>query len=544
MRGQSQARLEVVGSRVRGCQELCFGERRERLDTALRTELGDPQQQQGLEPLGPGRVSEQLPHEGARPRGIATREAGACGGESCCLARLPCEPLMLDAESLSEQREPSRSHLGQHRACFGGPRGRELLSSTPFGNEFGRPSGKRAVGRRLDRELQLAHDRGMMAAVGAPHLDHVARCLIFDERSLVGVQLAARGHIAERLARGHVERRDLFGRGEQRTLIGVGQPRPPQAIQGQLASRRRRDQEGIGRAPDTEQVRVREYREERRHEALECAWRQLIELQPLTEHAVGRQARTHATIEVDGEKVVHTCDPRIARLGDHDAVLPRTVIEQRARVLHVQLDERIVERVLARLVKEPRACDHRRLQLDDVGLPGSARQRRGGGHAGAMPDHERARTGIRHDGRQEAEQHLRQHVTGPRVDLAADAHPRLLRFQVGHDEHGGIDAIAVIEHALRGCERACGIARSGRALELADQVLRAERPVGAERHEQRVPARCAHARGDAGEQQQRGERQGQRPRSADAGQRERDEPGERGKRGCQQDHALHAECRQ
>src|SRR2546422_201164 len=74
-------------------------------------------------------------------------------------------------------------------------------------------------------------------------------------------------------------------------------------------------------APHAEQLPLREHLEKGAEQRCERLRRELVELEPLAEDAVGLEARPHGAIEVHGEQVVDAGNPWIRWLGDDEPVL-------------------------------------------------------------------------------------------------------------------------------------------------------------------------------------------------------------------------------
>jgi hypothetical protein len=162
----------------------------------------------------------------------------------------------------------------------------------------------------------------------------------------------------------------------------------------------------------------------------------------------------------------------------------------------------------------------------------------------AVPDHQRARAGVAHRRRQEPEHDLRQHVAGAGVDLPAHAQPAPAALEVGRHEHRGIDALAVEEHALGRGDLARRVPHTARGPERREHVPGVKRPVGAERHEHRVPAR-RRDRCERRRERQRAESRARRqPRPRDAREQQAREPAHERQRHREPHHALDAQRRQ
>ena len=141
-----------------------------------------------------------------------------------------------------------------------------------------------------------------------------------------------------------------------------------------------------------EDVGVREDLGERAQDDLDVLRGHLVQLRPLAEDAVVGEAAARQLPVVDREQVRHAGDPRVRRLGDDDVVLVGRLRQKVAPVA----DDDVNPRVLRRMVV-PRAevvgagVDHRRLELDDVGVGDGELRDRADGHARAEADDRGAR---------------------------------------------------------------------------------------------------------------------------------------------------------
>ena len=132
----------------------------------------------------------------------------------------------------------------------------------------------------------------------------------------------------------------------------------------------------------------------------------LVELEPLHEHAARVEVRPDAAVELAREKARHAAHPGVRRLGHDDVIAPRVRGEEAFRVVDHDRAARVGEGAAVARCETARCLGHRRLDLDGVdALDVEALQHGVHGEPRADADHgDRPRVGLERE-RQRAGQH-------------------------------------------------------------------------------------------------------------------------------------------
>src|SRR5438309_2037014 len=143
------------------------------------------------------------------------------------------------------------------------------------------------------------------------------------------------------------------------------------------------------------QLNVREHRSNIPNNACHDGQRKLVELHPLAEDAVVREAAPHHAEELWRVQRGDTCEPGITRLRDHDVVLRRIDLQGAARVVHDHREVGTGEGGVVDVPEESIHLEHGRLDLHHANAPhsgdvcedarGHAGQGQGGDHIHEQP---------------------------------------------------------------------------------------------------------------------------------------------------------------
>ncbi len=218
-------------------------------------------------------------------------------------------------------------------------------------------------------------------------------------------------------------------------------------------------------------------------DGLDVPGRHLVELRPLAEDPVGREARLDAAEVLPRKQIRDPGQPGVRRLADDDVELVLALGQEVPPVADARRDLGVLQRPVVVVGEEARRPVDRRLQLDHLQRPDRVLGDRAGGDARAEADqrHLGRRRALVEQQRQEADHDLRRHVgVVGGVDLAVVLERVGLGVPLVDADRGG--GPVFVEHQL-------GILPDVLAQLPADVLARHRHPEEPGREGDQVPAR-------------------------------------------------------